>query len=123
MRHQGTLGLLRMLGYSPGTPPAEILPSELVLLGVLSVREAQLSNLQDLSMETLLRTVENEQYILDLEESNNVRMTLFEEERARRELAEQQLADLRIRIQGLSEGAQALADEADDALDNDESNR
>lgn len=114
MRHKGMLGLLQMLGYSVGTPPTEILPTELLMLGALSVRDAQLAGLQQVAAKVT-------SYAADVEASNYALSDMLREERARRWEAEQQLADLRIRIQGLSEGARALADEADNAVDSDNS--
>lgn len=130
-RRSGTLALIEMMGFPPlHVNPTELLPTELILLGVVSVREAQLSVVREqasqavmIMMDAVAKNHEKDQYIKDLEESNDVLLRVAHEEQNARSQerqmridAEDRFAQLRIRVEGLSEGLDSLADEAADAL-------
>lgn len=115
--------LLSSIGVGPDSHPGELPPTELMLLGALAIREAQLSNavqavdeVVDALSETSQRLFYTHLKAEDLEYQNSGLRRKFDRERQARIDAEDKMGEMKIRLQGIIEGADALADEAEDAL-------
>lgn len=131
IQNHGLALLLSSLGVGPDTHPGELSPRELMLLGALSVRDAQLASAVDtvdVVVQTLSETSKklafsNLQAKVFFNISRQVSRELDQERQARYDAedraneAEEKLGDLKIRLQGLSDAAQNLFDEIEDALD------
>jgi hypothetical protein len=131
IQNHGLALLLSHLGVGPDTHPGELPPTELMLLGALSVRDAQLANAVD-TVDAVVQTLNetsrklafsNLQAKVFFNISHQVSRELEQERQARYDAedraseAEDRLGDLKIRLQGLSDAAKDLHDEVEDALD------
>lgn len=115
--------LLSSIGVGPDSHPGELPPTELMLLGALAIREAQLSNavqavdeVVDALSETSHRLFHTHLRAETLAYQNSSLRRRFDQERQARIDAEDKVGEMKIRLQGIIEGAEALADEADEAL-------
>lgn len=96
IQNHGLALLLSSLGVNPDIHPGQLPPRELMLLGALSVRDAQLASAVD---------------------NMNVAVQARYDAEDRADEAEEKLGNLKISLQGLSDAAKDLYDEAEDALD------
>lgn len=115
--------LLSSIGVGPDSHPGELPPTELMLLGALAIREAQLSNavqavdeVVDALSETSQRLFYTHLKAEGLEYQNSGLRRKFDQERQARIDAEDKMGEMKIRLQSIIEGADALAEEAEDAL-------
>jgi len=131
IQNHGLALLGSSLGVGPDTHPGELPPRELMLLGALSVRDAQLASavdtvdavVQALNETSRKLAFSNLQAKVFFDISHQVSRELEAERQARYDAedradeAEEKLGDLKIRLQGLSDAAADLHDEVEDALD------